>query len=86
MEPMIFQGRLKVLCASQLNIDPCGFDTIQGKIVPARGPPIFGWEPIFEHNGETLAEMKHDKKNKLSHRYQALLKFQQWLAQDNSRQ
>jgi hypothetical protein len=21
-----------------------------------------GWEPIFEHNGETLAEMEHDKK------------------------
>ena len=46
--------------------------------MPARGPPVFGkssrdqavcvadgalgWEPIFEHNGETLAEMEHDKK------------------------
>ncbi|KAJ5183702.1 hypothetical protein N7492_001318 [Penicillium capsulatum] len=56
-----------------------------GKIVPARGPPIFGWEPIFEHQGETLAEMAHDKKNRLSHRYQALRQFQEWLAQDNNR-
>ncbi|KAJ5778073.1 hypothetical protein N7520_001319 [Penicillium odoratum] len=58
---------------------------LEGKIVPARGPPVFGWEPIFEHKGETLAEMAHDKKNKLSHRYQALFKFQEWLARDNNR-
>ncbi|KAJ5595303.1 uncharacterized protein N7459_001511 [Penicillium hispanicum] len=35
---------------------------LKGKIVPARGPPVFGWEPIFEHEGETLAEMAHEKK------------------------
>ncbi|KAJ6004551.1 hypothetical protein N7522_006196 [Penicillium canescens] len=58
---------------------------LKGKIVPARGPPRFGWEPIFEHEGETLAEMEHDKKNALSHRYQALYKFQQWLAQGDNR-
>ncbi|KAJ5762284.1 uncharacterized protein N7511_005666 [Penicillium nucicola] len=58
---------------------------LEGKIVPARGPPRFGWEPIFEHEGETLAEMEHDKKNALSHRYQALHKFQQWLAQGDNR-
>lgn len=23
---------------------------------------MLGWEPIFEHKGETLAEMAHDKK------------------------
>ncbi|KAJ5482727.1 hypothetical protein N7539_006173 [Penicillium diatomitis] len=34
----------------------------KGKIVPARGPPVFGWEPIFEFEGETLAEMAHEKK------------------------
>ncbi|KAJ5107986.1 hypothetical protein N7456_004661 [Penicillium angulare] len=56
-----------------------------GRIVPARGPPVFGWEPIFEHEGETLAEMAHDKKNNLSHRYRALYKFQEWLARDNNR-
>ncbi|KAJ5322404.1 hypothetical protein N7452_010693 [Penicillium brevicompactum] len=65
-------------------MDPLIFQgRLKGKIVPARGPPVFGWEPIFENNGETLAEMEHDKKNKLSHRYQALCKFQQWLACTN---
>ncbi|KAF7717966.1 Uncharacterized protein PECH_004668 [Penicillium ucsense] len=53
-----------------------------GKIVPARGPPVFGWEPIFEFEGETLAEMAHEKKNKLSHRYQALCIFREWLERD----
>ncbi|KAF3389185.1 Inosine triphosphate pyrophosphatase [Penicillium rolfsii] len=77
-EPLIFQGRLQVwtqyVGGSKWN------RTLTGKIVPARGPPVFGWEPIFEHEGETLAEMAHDRKNKLSHRYQALCKFQKWLA------
>ncbi|KAJ5679332.1 hypothetical protein N7462_007576 [Penicillium macrosclerotiorum] len=58
---------------------------LKGKIVPARGPPVFGWEPIFEHEGETLAEMPHEKKNKLSHRYKALAKFQAWLSHGQNR-
>ncbi|KAJ5086540.1 hypothetical protein NUU61_007847 [Penicillium alfredii] len=58
---------------------------LKGQIVPARGPPRFGWEPIFEHQRETLAEMEHEKKNRLSHRYQALFQFQAWLAQDDNR-
>ncbi|KAJ5983479.1 hypothetical protein N7481_005578 [Penicillium waksmanii] len=63
------------------SIDPITFQgRLKGQIVSARGPPVFGWEPIFEHEGETLAEMAHEKKNGLSHRYQALLKFQEWLA------
>ena len=24
-----------------------------GKIVPARGPTLFGWDPIFEYQGKT---------------------------------
>ncbi|CAG7920484.1 unnamed protein product [Penicillium olsonii] len=45
------------------DMDPLVFQgRLEGNIVPARGPPVFGWEPIFEHNGETLAEMEHDKK------------------------
>ncbi|OJJ45067.1 hypothetical protein ASPZODRAFT_70366 [Penicilliopsis zonata CBS 506.65] len=51
---------------------------LEGRIVPPRGPPRFGWEPIFEYQGETLAEMEMNKKNGLSHRYRALVKFQQW--------
>ncbi|KAL4796612.1 Maf/Ham1 [Aspergillus venezuelensis] len=50
-----------------------------GQIVPARGISAFGWEPIFEVDGETLAEMDMDKKNGLSHRFKALLKFREWV-------
>ncbi|KAL4937765.1 hypothetical protein BDV06DRAFT_202260 [Aspergillus oleicola] len=50
-----------------------------GRIVPARGVSSFGWEPIFEVDGETLAEMDMDKKNGLSHRYKALSKFREWV-------
>ncbi|KAB8258557.1 inosine triphosphate pyrophosphatase [Aspergillus pseudonomiae] len=61
-EPLLFQGRL------------------QGRIVPARGVSSFGWEPIFEVEGEgvTLAEMEVGKKNGLSHRFKALVKFREW--------
>ncbi|KAL8861340.1 MAG: hypothetical protein Q9178_002212 [Gyalolechia marmorata] len=52
---------------------------VQGKIVPARGPLNFGWDPIFEYQGETYAEMDKAKKNKISHRSIALAKFKDWL-------
>eukprot|EP00466_Bigelowiella_natans_P015512 jgi/Bigna1/147625/aug1.248_g22333 len=42
-----------------------------GKIVPARGPTDFGWDPVFEPDeskGETFAEMDKQEKNKISHR------------------
>ncbi|TQS36009.1 hypothetical protein Golomagni_03553 [Golovinomyces magnicellulatus] len=52
-----------------------------GKIVPARGPTDFGWDPIFEYNGKTYAEMNKTEKNKISHRYRALEKFNDWLHQ-----
>ena len=42
-----------------------------GKIVPARGPPDFGWDPVFEADGfdQTYAEMDKDVKNTISHRF-----------------
>ncbi|CAM8909601.1 unnamed protein product [Rhodiola kirilowii] len=45
-----------------------------GKIVPARGPTDFGWDPIFQPDGydQTYAEMSKEVKNKISHRYRAL--------------
>merc|ERR1711865_387548 len=49
-----------------------------GKIVPARGPTDFGWDPIFEPddgNGLTYAQMKKEDKNKISHRFRALKLF-----------
>ncbi|OJD12606.1 RdgB/HAM1 family non-canonical purine NTP pyrophosphatase [Emergomyces pasteurianus Ep9510] len=51
----------------------------EGRIVPARGPARFGWDPVFEYEGKTFAEMDKDEKNLISHRYKALAKLKQWL-------
>ncbi|KAI9837585.1 MAG: hypothetical protein M1819_007236 [Sarea resinae] len=51
-----------------------------GKIVPARGPADFGWDAIFEYDGNTYAEMDKAKKNQISHRFKALEKLKAWLA------
>lgn len=46
----------------------------EGKIVPPRGPPNFGWDPIFQPDGytQTYAEMPKEEKNRISHRGKAL--------------
>ncbi|KVI00323.1 Ham1-like protein [Cynara cardunculus var. scolymus] len=57
------------------NFEPITFvGKTQGKIVPARGPNDFGWDPIFEPDGydQTYAEMAKEEKNKISHRSRAL--------------
>jgi Ham1 family len=43
----------------------------EGRIVAARGPPHFGWDPIFQPHGyeETYAEMDKSVKNLISHRW-----------------
>ena len=67
-EPIIFQGRTA------------------GKIVPARGVANFGgksWDPIFEYEGKTYAEMGKEAKNKISHRSKALDRLKEWLAEQN---
>ena len=48
--------------------------TTPGTIVPARGPPNFGWDPIFQPDGfdKTYAEMDSSLKNSISHRSKAL--------------
>jgi len=53
----------------------------EGTIVPARGPPKFGWDPVFEteDTGKTYAEMDPIEKNKISHRYRALDKLREYL-------
>ena len=66
-EPILFEGRT------------------EGKIVPTRGPTKFGWDPVFEPvppegDGRTYAEMDGVAKNKISHRYKALKKLQEYLA------
>jgi len=52
-----------------------------GKIVPARGPPKFGWDPVFEaeDSGLTYAEMETMQKNAISHRGRALQKLRAYL-------
>ncbi|KAK7708491.1 nucleoside triphosphate pyrophosphohydrolase ham1 [Diaporthe eres] len=57
----------------------------QGRIVPARGPANFGWDPIFEYDGQTYAEMDKAEKNKISHRGRALEKLQAWFAEQTSK-
>jgi inosine triphosphate pyrophosphatase len=53
-----------------------------GRIVPARGPAKFGWDPVFEEaaSGQTYAEMEKDQKNACSHRGKALAKVREFLA------
>ncbi|KAF2142906.1 uncharacterized protein K452DRAFT_286537 [Aplosporella prunicola CBS 121167] len=50
-----------------------------GKIVPSRGPTVFGWDSTFEYEGQTYAEMEKSEKNKISHRGKALAKLTEWL-------
>jgi len=44
-----------------------------------RGNLGFGYDPIFEVNGVTFGEMGDEEKNRMSHRYRALVKFARWL-------
>ncbi|MXR52030.1 non-canonical purine NTP pyrophosphatase [Halovenus sp. WSH3] len=50
----------------------------RGKIVAPRGNGGFGFDPIFEYDGQTYAEMSTEEKNAISHRGRALAKFAEW--------
>jgi len=54
---------------------------VPGTIVAPRGDGGFGFDPIFEHDGQTLAEMSTGEKNAISHRGRALAKFAEWYAE-----
>lgn len=55
---------------------------VEGAIAPEmRGNWGFGYDPIFEVNGRTFAEMGEEK-NELSHRRKAAEKFFSWLAKN----
>jgi len=45
---------------------------VDGVIVPPRGKDGFGYDPIFEVEGRTLAELDRAAKNRISHRALAL--------------
>jgi len=53
---------------------------VRGRIVEPRGDGGFGYDPIFEHEGTTFAEMTAAEKNAVSHRGRALGKFAEWYA------
>ena len=53
---------------------------VDGKIAyEIRGNLGFGYDPIFEVGGVTFGEMDDGEKNRISHRYRALVKFERWL-------
>lgn len=55
--------------------------TIRGTITAApRGTAGFGYDPIFEVNGRTLAEIPIQEKSVISHRARALAAFRDWYA------
>lgn len=50
----------------------------RGKLVEPRGTG-FGWDPIFQVNGKTFAELSSEEKNNISHRSKAVLAFKEFL-------
>ena len=54
---------------------------VPGEIVAPRGDGGFGFDPIFEYDGTTFAEMATEEKNAVSHRGRALGKFAAWYEQ-----
>ena len=59
-------------CPTGPDVEPITFvGRTDGRIVTARGPSDFGWDPVFEPAGfaETYAELDKDIKNTISHRW-----------------
>ncbi len=55
---------------------------VEGRIAESiRGNAGFGFDPIFEYEGKTFAEMGEEK-NKVSHRRRAFEKFFEWLTKN----
>ena len=65
--------------------EPIVFEGVtQGTIIEPKGESGFGWDPIFLPKGydETYAEMDAEIKNKISHRYKALIAFREYLEKE----
>lgn len=56
-----------------------------GEIVEPRGRRDFGWDPCFQPVGysQTYAEMTHEEKNKISHRFKALEKLKAYFIRND---
>ncbi len=52
--------------------------SVAGTLVAPRGEGGFGYDPIFEYNEQTMAEMSTEEKNAISHRGRALAAFTEW--------
>jgi XTP/dITP diphosphohydrolase len=52
---------------------------VDGVIVSPRGDSGFGYDPIFEVGGRTLAELDRAGKNRISHRARALSLVRDWI-------
>jgi XTP/dITP diphosphohydrolase len=52
---------------------------VTGRIVAPRGDGGFGYDPIFEHEGRTFAELSPAEKNAVSHRGRALDAAAAWM-------
>ncbi|HDQ07457.1 MAG TPA: RdgB/HAM1 family non-canonical purine NTP pyrophosphatase [Methanoculleus sp.] len=53
---------------------------VDGTVVGPRGTGGFGYDPIFEVEGRTLAERTADEKGAISHRGRALARLREYLA------
>ena len=76
---MIFKGAIGFHTGSEV-ITFLG--EVEGDITTSpRGSNGWGWDPIFMPKGydKTFSEMTSQEKNKLSHRYKALMKFKKYL-------
>ena len=57
---------------------------VPGRIVAPRGDGGFGYDPIFEYDGTTFAEMDTEEKNAVSHRGRALARFAEWYERERA--
>lgn len=55
---------------------------IEGRIVSPRGTGGFGYDPIFEWDHRTLAELPLEEKSRCSHRGRALQAFASWFVSE----
>ncbi|HOI58294.1 MULTISPECIES: RdgB/HAM1 family non-canonical purine NTP pyrophosphatase [unclassified Methanoculleus] len=57
---------------------------LPGTIVAPRGEGGFGYDPIFSHGGQTLAQMPLAEKSLISHRARALEAFRTWIEREDA--
>jgi len=57
---------------------------VRGTVVAPRGEGGFGYDPLFEYDGRTFAELSTAEKNAVSHRGRALATFADWLAGESA--